>query len=114
MKNILDKNQNRANEVRDIIKENKIVMINIISSPGSGKTTLLERICEKMGARYRIGVIEGDVTTDRDAQRLKRFEIPIIVINTGGGCHLDSHSISKALDAFDQRPLTLANHSGLP
>jgi hydrogenase nickel incorporation protein HypB len=46
-------------------------------------------------------VIEGDITTDRDAQRLKRFGIPIVVINTGGGCHLDSHSISKVLDHFD-------------
>jgi len=49
----------------------------------------------------RIGVIEGDVTTDRDAQRLKKYNIPIVVINTEGGCHLDSHSISKVLDCFD-------------
>jgi len=50
---------------------------------------------------FRIGIIEGDITTDRDAQRLKRFGIPIVVINTEGGCHLDSHSISKVLNHFD-------------
>jgi len=101
MKNILDRNQNKANEVRAILKEKNITMINLISSPGAGKTTLLERICERLTGQFRIGVIEGDVTTDRDAQRLKKFDIPIVVINTEGGCHLDSHSIYKVLGCFD-------------
>ncbi len=101
MKNILDRNQNMANDVRALLAEKKIVMVNIISSPGAGKTTLLERTCEKLAMKFRIGVIEGDITTDRDAQRLKKFNIPIVVINTEGGCHLDSHSISKVLDSFD-------------
>lgn len=101
MRNILDRNQNKADEVRNLMNFKKVVMINIISSPGAGKTTLLERTCEELGNKYRIGVIEGDITTDRDAQRLKRFGVPIVVINTEGGCHLDSHSISKVLDLFD-------------
>jgi hydrogenase nickel incorporation protein HypB len=101
MKNILDRNQNKAEEVRNLIAENNVLMINIISSPGAGKTTLLEQTCAGLSEKYRIGVIEGDITTDRDALRLKRFGIPIVVINTGGGCHLDSHSISKALGNFD-------------
>ena len=101
MKNILDRNQNKADEVRKLLAAKKVLMVNIISSPGAGKTTLLERTCEELGAKYRIGVIEGDITTDRDAQRLKKYNIPIVVINTEGGCHLDSHSISKVLDSFD-------------
>ena len=101
MKNILDRNQNKANEVRNKLALKKVVMVNIISSPGAGKTTLLERTCEELCAKFRIGVIEGDITTDRDAQRLKKYNIPIVVINTEGGCHLDSHSISKALDSFE-------------
>ena len=101
MKNILDRNQDKANEVRNTLKEKGVKMINIISSPGAGKTTLLERTCEEMTSKFKIGVIEGDVTTDRDAQRLKKYNIPIVVINTEGGCHLDSHSISKVLDSFD-------------
>jgi hydrogenase nickel incorporation protein HypB len=76
-------------------------MVNIISSPGAGKTTLLERTLGEIGQKFRIGVIEGDITTDRDAQRLKKYNIPIVVINTEGGCHLDSHSISKVLDSFN-------------
>jgi hydrogenase nickel incorporation protein HypB len=101
MKNILDRNQNKANEVRSLLALKRVLMVNIISSPGAGKTTLLERTCEELGGKFRIGVIEGDITTDRDAQRLKKYDIPIVVINTGGGCHLDSHSISKVLDSFD-------------
>lgn len=101
MKNILDRNQNKANDVRSILTSKKVLMVNIISSPGAGKTTLLERTCEELGTKFRIGVIEGDITTDRDAKRLKKYDIPIVVINTEGGCHLDSHSISKVLDSFD-------------
>ena len=101
MKNILDRNQNKADEIRNLLTLKKILMVNIISSPGAGKTTLLERTLEAIGAKFRIGVIEGDITTDRDAQRLKKYNIPIVVINTEGGCHLDSNSISKVLDSFD-------------
>jgi hydrogenase nickel incorporation protein HypB len=101
MKNILDRNQNKANEVRKLLELKRVLMVNIISSPGAGKTTLLERTCEELGEKFRIGIIEGDITTDRDAQRLKKYKIPIVVINTEGGCHLDSHSISKVLDYFE-------------
>lgn len=101
MKNILDRNTNKAEENRKLLGEKKLMMVNIISSPGAGKTTLLERTCEGLGEKFRIGVIEGDVTTDRDAQRLKKYDIPIVSINTEGGCHLDSHSISKAMEHFD-------------
>lgn len=107
MKNILDRNQNKAEEVRSLLNAKKVMMVNIISSPGAGKTTLLERTCEAMAEKVRIGVIEGDVTTDRDAQRLKKYNIPIVAINTEGGCHLDSHSISKAIEHFDLDALDL-------
>jgi len=107
MKNILDRNQNKAEEVRTMLKAGKVMMVNIISSTGAGKTTLLERTCEALAGKVRIGVIEGDVTTDRDAQRLKKYNIPIVAINTEGGCHLDSHSISKALEHFDLEHIDL-------
>jgi hydrogenase nickel incorporation protein HypB len=107
MKNILDRNQNKAEEVRRFLRSKNISMLNMISSPGAGKTTLLERTCEKLANRIRFGIIEGDITTDRDAQRLKKYNVPIVVINTEGGCHLDSHSISKVLDFFDFENLDL-------
>ena len=101
MKNVLDRNKNKANEVRALLKEKNVLMVNMISSPGAGKTTLLERTLEKLKDKFKIAVIEGDITTDRDAQRLKEHGVPIVVINTEGGCHLDSHSISKVLPEFD-------------
>lgn len=107
MKNILDRNQNMADEVRALLNKSKVMMVNIISSPGAGKTTLLERTCETLAGSVRLGVIEGDVTTDRDAQRLKKYNIPIVAINTEGGCHLDSHSISKTLVHFDLESLDI-------
>lgn len=107
MKNILDRNQNKAEEVRSLLRNKNVMMVNIISSPGAGKTTLLERTCETLSSGIRIGVIEGDVTTDRDAKRLEKYNIPIVSINTEGGCHLDSHSIWKALEHFDLDHLDL-------
>lgn len=107
MKNILDRNLDKAREVRELLGAHNVVMVNLISSPGAGKTTLLERSCEALGGRIRIGIIEGDITTDRDGRRLQKYDVPIVVINTEGGCHLDSHSISKALDSFDLTSLDL-------
>jgi hydrogenase nickel incorporation protein HypB len=107
MKNILDRNQDMAEQVRSLMKGKNILMVNLISSPGAGKTTLLERTCEALCSKFRIGIIEGDITTDLDGQRLKKYNIPIVVINTEGGCHLDSHSISKALTAFDLNALDI-------
>ncbi len=98
MKRVLDRNQDKADTVRAKLKDMGIVMINFISSPGTGKTSLLDLICRHLKDQFRLGIIEGDVATDRDAQRLKQHELPIVLINTEGGCHLDSNSIEKALE----------------
>lgn len=98
MKRVLDRNQDKADTVRAKLKDLGIVMINFISSPGTGKTSLLDLICRHLKDRFRLGIIEGDVATDRDAQRLKQHDLPIVLINTDGGCHLDSNSIEKALE----------------
>lgn len=107
MKRVLDKNQDKAEEVRSLLKDKGIKMYNFISSPGAGKTTLLERTLEHMSGDIRTGIIEGDVSTDRDAQRLKQFNNPIVLINTEGGCHLDSNSIERALGELDLDELDL-------
>jgi hydrogenase nickel incorporation protein HypB len=101
MKNVLDRNRDMASRVRETLNSHGIRMINMISSPGAGKTSLLEVICEKLAGEIRMAIIEGDVATDRDALRLKKYGVPIVLINTGGGCHLDSNSIDLALGEFD-------------
>lgn len=98
--NILQANDDKAQELRDLLKNKGIFMLNLISSPGSGKTTLLEHTIAKLKDKYRLAVIEGDVETARDAERLARFNIPVSLINTCGACHLESVSIEKALNAF--------------
>ncbi|HQP48343.1 MAG TPA: hydrogenase nickel incorporation protein HypB [Spirochaetota bacterium] len=101
MKNILNANQNKADEIKQHLKEKKVLMVNIIGSPGAGKTTLLEKTIESLKETYSIAVIEGDVATDRDARRLQKYDIPIVLINTDGACHLESISIQNALAEFD-------------
>ena len=101
MKRVLDKNQDKAEQVRALLMEKQVKMYNFISSPGAGKTALLERTLAHLNGEIRIGIIEGDVSTDRDAQRLKQYNNPIVLINTEGGCHLDSNSIERALFEFN-------------
>jgi len=107
MKRVLDRNQDKAEQVRKLLKEQRVKMYNFISSPGAGKTTLLEKTCEYLKDKANIGIIEGDVSTDRDAQRLKMYGNPIVLINTDGGCHLDSNSIEKALSEFSLADLDM-------
>ena len=77
-----------------------VLVINLMSSPGSGKTTLLERTVRALGGRLRVGVIEGDIATSRDAERLAALGIPVVQINTGSACHLDAPMVGATLARF--------------
>ena len=101
MKNILNSNQNKADEIKVFFIYKKALMVNLIGSPGAGKTTLLEKTMERLKDKYSLAVIEGDVATDRDARRLQKYNCPIVLINTDGACHLESISIQRALNEFD-------------
>lgn len=101
MKNILNSNQNKADEIEEFLRDRKVLMVNLIGSPGAGKTTLLEKTMEQLREKYSLAVIEGDVATDRDARRLQKYDCPIVLINTDGACHLESISIQKALKELD-------------
>jgi len=79
-----------------------VVAINMISSPGSGKTTLLEKTIEALGETIRIGVIEGDIETDRDAERIRAKGVPVIQLTTGGACHLDAAQIHKGIHLLEK------------
>jgi hydrogenase nickel incorporation protein HypB len=102
--NLLKANDAIAQQNRKIFKDHKVTVVNIMSSPGAGKTTLLEKTIEKLADRYRVGVIEGDVASDDDSQRLGKLNVQVVQINTinlGGACHLDSSMIQSALDILD-------------
>lgn len=107
LKNVLDKNMDQAEKNRSLLARHGIVMVNFISSPGAGKTTLFEKTLPELKKSMRIGVIEGDAYTSKDAERLQKFDVPIVQINTEGACHLDSNSIHNALKQFDLAALDL-------
>jgi hydrogenase nickel incorporation protein HypB len=95
IKKILDKNDHEANHNRIHFDKNGVLAINLMSSPGSGKTTLLEHLSDIAG--FRFGVVEGDLETNRDADRLKAKGIPSQQIQTGSACHLDAFMVHKGL-----------------
>jgi hydrogenase nickel incorporation protein HypB len=98
VKNILEANDRIAEENRRIFKENGMFVINLMSAPGAGKTTLLEKTIFSLKDRIKIGVIEGDIATTRDAERIEAIGIPVVQINTDGACHLDSNMIRGVID----------------
>jgi hydrogenase nickel incorporation protein HypB len=96
-KKILLENEKHAFENILFLTERKILCLNMISSPGSGKTTILAKTISDLKGKIKIGVIEGDIQTDIDAERIRATEAPAIQINTEGACHLSALQISKAL-----------------
>lgn len=105
---ILGRNNALARENREALKARGIYSINMVSSPGSGKTTIIERTVERLRGRFSLAVIEGDLQTDLDAQRLLRYHIPVKQITTGKACHLDAHMIHHSLPwVFEQDAVKL-------
>lgn len=100
---LLAANDKVAHENRHRIEAMGAVALNLISSPGSGKTTLLEKTIERLGGRMRIGVIEGDIETERDAERIRAKGAPVVQLTTGGACHLDAPLVAKGLDALEEQ-----------
>lgn len=94
-KSILAANEAEAARLREQLAGTLVV--NLISSPGSGKTTLLEATVSNLKQRHSVAVLEGDIATDRDAQRIKALGVPAVQILTGGACHLDARQIGRAL-----------------
>jgi hydrogenase nickel incorporation protein HypB len=96
--NILAANDTFAQEIQQSLAQRGIRTINMMSSPGAGKTTLLERTLERLRGQLGIGVIEGDIETSADAERIEAAGAETVQINTRGACHLEAHMIRDALD----------------
>ena len=105
--NILKANENIAQENRDIFNENKVYTINLMSSPGSGKTSLLERTIDSLKGELRIAVLEGDLQTSNDAERIEKYNIPVVQINTEGACHLDANMVHSVLNSYNFKEVDL-------
>ena len=100
-RNLLEANQQQAVANRQHIERMGAVAVNLISSPGSGKTTLLERTIDALGKTVRIGVIEGDIETERDAERIRAKGVPAVQLTTGGACHLDAPMVHGGLHVLE-------------
>ena len=107
VKNILEANDRIAQENRAIFDEKGLMVINLMSSPGAGKTCLLEKTIDALKDDLRIGVIEGDVQSSQDAERIAKSGIPVVQINTGGACHLDGNMIRDTFQEFNFDALDL-------
>jgi hydrogenase nickel incorporation protein HypB len=94
-------NETMAEENSKLFREKNVFAFNLLGSPGAGKTTLLEKTLALLKGRMRAAVIEGDLYSTKDADRIAKYNIPVVQINTSGGCHLDALMIAKVLPDFD-------------
>ncbi len=104
---VLEKNDEIAEKNRKLFQNYGAFVVNIVSSPGSGKTSILERTLEHLKSKLQVAVIEGDVQTDFDAQRVAKFGVPVVQIVTNGGCHLDAKLVQDALGNIDLKGIQL-------
>ena len=100
--NLLHANQHLADDNRSHFDQWGITCLNIMSSPGAGKTVLLEKTLEALNLELKFAVIEGDMTTELDAERLRQYNVPVIAINTGRSCHLDAKMVWGGIHKLEQ------------
>ena len=114
VKDILSANEQIALENRRLFDEKCVFVLNIMAAPGAGKTSFIECTIEALRDRWRIGVIDGDVASTIDADRIARLGIPAVQINTGGACHLDANMVRVALPrlSLDETDLLLIENVG--
>lgn len=104
---ILHQNDHAAAHNREHFRRHGVLAVNLMSSPGSGKTSLLEASIDILKGKYRIAVVEGDLETENDAQRIRAKGVPAVQITTGQTCHLDAHMVHDALHALDLSALDI-------
>ena len=101
LEGVFDANEKIARENEALFKEKGVLAMNLMASPGAGKTSLISATLERLQDKLRIGVIEGDIASSVDAEKLKTYDIQVVQINTGGACHLDANMIRQALEHMD-------------
>lgn len=104
---ILADNENLAGEIRKDLAESKVYMLNLMASPGAGKTSLIVETLRRLKENYRMAVIEGDIESQVDSEKIAAEGVPAVQLRTGGACHLDAPMIRAALDSMDLDKLDL-------
>jgi len=98
---ILSDNKEAANLLRDRLAESRTYLVNLMASPGSGKTSLILRTLEALSGKLRMGVIEADIDSMVDSEKVAAQGVPTVQIRTGGFCHVDASMVAKGIDALD-------------
>jgi len=101
LKGLLDANDHQAVHNREHFARHNALAVNLMSSPGAGKTALLEATADAFGDEFKFAVIEGDLETENDAERIRQKGVPAVQISTGSACHLDAHMVHSALHELD-------------
>ena len=101
VKQILAWNEDVSSEVKTLLKEKKVCLVNVMGSPGAGKTSLITSVIHRLREQFRIGVIEGDIAGQIDADKIDSMGIPVVQLQTDGACHIEAMSIQKMLPMFD-------------
>ena len=101
VKQILAWNEDVSASVKKLLAEKKVCLVNVMGSPGAGKTSLITAIIKQLGERFRIGVIEGDIAGQIDADKIAAMGIPAVQLQTDGACHIEAMSIEHILPMFD-------------
>ncbi|PSH05550.1 MAG: hydrogenase accessory protein HypB [Acidobacteria bacterium] len=104
---ILTKNKNLANEIRARLQSENVFLLNLMSSPGSGKTSFIIETIRRCKSMLRIGVIEGDIDSLVDSEKVAAEGVPAVQLRTGGACHLDAPMVNAALETMDLGALDL-------
>ncbi|MBM4235836.1 MAG: hydrogenase nickel incorporation protein HypB, partial [Firmicutes bacterium] len=98
---ILSDNRDLAEQIRNTLIDNKIFMLNLMASPGAGKTTLIIETLRRLKGKYKVAVIEGDIESQVDADKVAAEGVNAVQLRTGGACHLDAPMIKEALDTLE-------------
>ncbi len=101
IENVLKYNKDQAEKNRDLFKRKNILVFNLLSSPGAGKTSLIIETIKILADKKNIGVIEGDISSTYDAEKIKKYTDDVVQINTGGSCHLNATMVSQALEKMN-------------
>jgi len=107
LESILAGNARAAEEVRELLAAERVTALNLISGPGAGKTSLLEQVVPRLQPGLRVGVLEGDIATTRDGERVGKLGVPVVQLLTNGGCHLEAALVARGLAELDLDSLDL-------
>lgn len=98
---IMEWNEDVSEEIKVLLRDKNVCLVNVMGSPGAGKTSLITSVINALSDKFKIGVIEGDIAGKIDAEKMKQLGVPVVQLNTDGACHIEAMAIQNLLPEFD-------------